>query len=90
MSLRFLSRPKVHAMALRIAGLQQMKGRLSSFLAKRLGTVFHCALALAICSAGALADEPDFERDIAPIIAKRCLECHDADKATMQTRPVVV
>ena len=67
-----------------------MKGRLSSFLAKRLGTVFHCALALVICSAGALADEPDFERNIAPIIAKRCLECHDADKATMQTRPVVV
>ena len=59
-----------------------MKGRLSSFLAKRLGAVFHCALALAICSAGALADEPDFERDIAPIIAKRCLECHDADKAS--------
>lgn len=38
------------------------------------------ALALALCGAclSSTSAEPDFEKDIVPLLAKRCLECHNA------------
>ena len=32
-------------------------------------------------------DEPDFERDVAPLIVRRCLECHSSVEAVRPFRP---
>jgi hypothetical protein len=34
-----------------------------------------------IVSASAAAPEPDFDKDVRPILAENCLECHSLDKA---------
>ena len=41
------------------------------------GLALQCMLAPIVGGVG-LADGPDFERDVAPLIVQRCLECHNA------------
>ncbi len=41
------------------------------------GLVMHCMLVPIVGGVG-LADGPDFEREVAPLIVQRCLECHNA------------
>ena len=40
-----------------------------------------CLIAIAAMGLSAGGEEPDFERDIAPLIAKRCLGCHNGRDA---------
>lgn len=49
----------------------------------RTSLVFTCLVALSLNSATELArgDSPDFQKQVAPIIAKRCLECHSSSNA---------
>lgn len=50
----------------------------------------HSLLIGILCSSFCLAEAPDFERNIAPILESRCLGCHDANQSSgdvsLQTR----
>jgi hypothetical protein len=61
--------------------------------AVRIGKLFSCAVFAAFCAAAAAADLPppaigtvDFARDVQPILARNCYDCHGAHKHESQLR----
>ncbi|RPI82538.1 MAG: hypothetical protein EHM42_09350, partial [Planctomycetaceae bacterium] len=46
------------------------------------GLLLPVALGLCLVPPALAQDNPDFDRDVAPILVKRCLECHNARDAS--------
>ena len=42
--------------------------------------IARCAIAL-LCASAALGAEPDFSREVRPLLARYCFDCHGAKKA---------